>query len=65
MPVPLHPRVRPRALLPNPVVVVRPPLARPVHGVIIIIIIAVIIAVIILIIVVPSLLSVFSVMYCV
>lgn len=53
MPVPLHPRVRPRALVPNPIVVVCPPLVRPVDGVVINIII----------IVVPSPLSVFSVMY--
>lgn len=65
VPVPLHPRVWLRALVPNPVVVVCPPLIRPstcprpVDGVITVIIVIVIIL-IILIIVVPSPLSVFS-----
>lgn len=65
MPVPLHPRVRPRVLVSNLVSVLpaaRPPVSTcPVDGVIIIVII--IITTVIILIVVPSPLSVFSVMY--
>lgn len=60
VPVPLHPRLRPRALVPNPVVVVCPPLYVSPSTEPIIIIAITAITVIILIIVVPSPLCVLS-----